>query len=114
MMKKWLFVLALLVSAAAGTSLAGEPASKGKAEELFGLTKVHEFHLEFAAKQWEKMQPAGGPLGFPGGPGRPGGGRGGFPGGPGGPGGFPGGPAGPEKPAEKVADTHRGSGFGME
>jgi spore coat protein CotH len=55
------------------------------------------------------MQPSGGMRG-PGGPG-------GFPGGPGGPGGFPGGPGGrggPENPADKSADVHKGSGFGME
>ncbi len=67
----------------------------GAAEEIFGLTKVHQFHLQISAKDYAAMEPAGG--GFPfgpggGGPGGPGGGRGGpgrgGPGGPGGPGAF--------------------------
>src|SRR5262249_12044009 len=67
---------------------------------VFGLTKVHQFHLEISAKDFEAMQPARGksPFGFGGPGGKPGGGK-------------------PEKPAEKpnnkTAETHR-SAFGME
>ncbi len=80
---------------------------KETAKDLFGLTKVLRFDLQIPAKEWDKMQPPPG-RGFPGGPG-------GGPGGPGGgPGGRPGGSAVPEKPADKTADVHKGSGFGVE
>lgn len=60
-------------------------------KDFFVPTRLHDIHIEVAAKEWEKIEPKGGrggPGGFPGGPGR-------FPGGPGRPGGFPGGPGGP-------------------
>src|SRR5689334_5192453 len=64
---------------------------------VFGLTKVHEFHLEVAAKEWEKMQPAGG-MGFPmmmfGGPGAA--------------------KQAPPQSSEKSADIHKGGSFGIE
>ena len=64
-------------------------------DDLFGLTKVWQLHLQISAKEWETMQPVGG-MRFPG-----------F--------GAPGGPAKPPaKPAEKPADVHKGGGFGME
>jgi spore coat protein H len=73
-------------------------AGRGSAGEIFGLAKVHELHLEMSAKEWQKMQPAGGPkIGAffrEKAPKRPDG-------------------QGAEKPAEAVADVHRG-GFGME
>jgi spore coat protein H len=89
------FWSALVVLTCAATTRAGEePPSK-----LFGLTRVHEFHLDVAAAAWPKIQPAGG--GFPGFPG-------GRPGAPGAPG------ATPAKPAEKSSDVHKGSGFGVD
>src|SRR5207245_8385836 len=65
-------------------------------KDVFGLTKVHDLHLEISAKEWEKMQAVSGGMRFPGGPG-----------------GF-GGPQRPEQPAAKPADVHKGNGFGME
>src|SRR5207245_2015083 len=77
-----------------------KPADKKKADkDVFGLTKVWDFHLEIAAKEFEKMQPAGGMR---------------FPGMPGGPGGPPGSPPTPGGAADPNKDTHRGGGFGME
>jgi spore coat protein H len=111
----WLCHAALLAWILSCTPTSAPGAEKGKAEpaakespaaELFGLGKVHDFHLELSAKDYDKMQPSGGRV-FPGGPGGPGG-RGGFPGGPG----APEKPA--EKPADKSADVHKGGGFGME
>ncbi|MBI1914630.1 MAG: CotH kinase family protein [Planctomycetes bacterium] len=72
------------------------PAREMPGKDVFGLTKVHDLHLEISAKEWEKMQAVTGGMRFPGGPG-----------------GF-GGPQRPEKPAEKPADVHKGNGFGME
>lgn len=79
---------------------AGKTANKDSTAGVFGLTKVHEYHIELAAWEWDRMQPkgGGGPFGF-------------GPGGPGGPG-FPGGPPG-DKPADEVGQSHR-SMFGME
>src|SRR6266542_191213 len=70
--------------------------------DVFGLTKVWNFHLDFSAKEWDAMQPTGG-MRFPGMPGGPGG------------------PAAPPKPPEKPAadpgepprETHK-SAFGMD
>jgi hypothetical protein len=68
--------------------------AKLSGEGVFGLTKIHEFHLELSAKDWEIMQATKG-----GGP-------------------FFGGPGGPKKPdnqpADKPTDVHKGSGFGVE
>src|SRR5438128_2305763 len=100
----WLFAAWLL----AGIAPAGDPPTKPEpakdrpkkkesAKELFGLTKLHEFHLEIAAADWDKMQPTGGMR---------------FPGGPGGPGGF-GGPPAPPRGDDNNADVHRNSGFGL-
>src|SRR5260370_453293 len=65
-------------------------------KDVFGLTKIHQFHLEFTAKEWQAIEPVGGGFpGFPGGPGRP-----------------------PEKPAEKPdepkRETHKGGSFNIE
>ncbi len=79
-------------------------------KDIFGLTKVWQFHLQFTAKEWETMQPTGG-MRFPGGPGGPGG-RPGFPPGPGGAEKPPEKPT--DKPADKPTDVHKGSGFGIE
>src|SRR5262245_40276216 len=83
----------------------GQPAQakdEKKSGDFFCLAKVHSFHIEIAAKEWDTMQPKGG--GFPFGGGRPGG-----------PGGFPGGPGRPEEqPKDKPTDVHKGSGFGIE
>jgi spore coat protein CotH/Ca2+-binding EF-hand superfamily protein len=91
----------LVAGPGAKAPAAGDGAAKKAADkDVFGVTKVHAFHLEVAAKEWAKMQPKGGGMPF-----GPGGGRPGGPGGPGGP---------PAKPADKSADSHRGGGFGME
>ena len=58
---------------------AGDPAT-ATGEDIFGLTKVYDFHLKVSAKDFDRMQPSGGMRG-----------PGGFRGGPGGPGGPPGG-----------------------
>lgn len=79
----------------------GSPGLKQLADPLFTSAKVHEFHVEISAKDWEQMQPVGG-MRFPG-----------F--GPGSPGNPPGAPT-PEKPAAKPGEEferHR-SAFGME
>ena len=90
-------------AAAAVKSHGSKPAKAAKPEtvaaDVFGLDKVWQFHLEIPAKDYETMQPAAGMRG-------PGGGRGGFPGG--------------EaeqlaaRQADKNADVHKGSGFGVE
>jgi len=70
-----------------------QPAAKELPDrDLFGLTKVWQFHLELTTNAFEKMQPTGGMRS---------------------PGGF-----GPKKSdnktAGKPADVHKGSGFGLE
>ena len=70
-----------------------QPAAKEVPDkDLFGLTKVWQFHLELTTNAFEKMQPTGGMRS---------------------PGGF-----GPKKSdnktAGKPADVHKGSGFGLE
>src|SRR5947209_19187077 len=76
-----------------GQGAAQTPPTERKGTDVFGLAKVHEFHLEIAAKEWDKMQPAGGmrgPFGF-GGPQQP-----------------------PAQGAQKSADVHKGGSFGIE
>lgn len=69
----------------------GTPAAKDKSAELFILDKVHAFHLHLSAKDWDAMQPKGGPK------------FGMFPG--------PGGPKPqPQKPEDKQADVHKAHG----
>jgi spore coat protein CotH len=94
----------------AGTKKAEKEAP---AQDVFGLSKVHQLHLELTAEEWEKMQKVTGGMRFPGGPGF--GGPGGGPFGPGGPGG-PGRPpaAADDKPADDATERHKGGGFGME
>ena len=86
-------------------------ATKTKADDLFGLGRVHSFHLELTVAEWAKMQDVRGGMGF-------------------GPGKFgkkdDKGPPKfdkiPEKPAEKTEakadaekrDVHKNLGFGME
>jgi hypothetical protein len=76
----------------------GGPTTKAadRGKDVFGLTKVWQIHLAFAAKEWDRLQPARGPR-FPGaGP----------------PGGFGKGPPKADGPAR---DVHRSAGgFGME
>ena len=72
----------------AGT--ATQPAARTvPGKDFFDVTKVWEFHLELTGKEYDKMQPSGGPSGF-----------------------------GPKKPdgrqAEKPTDVHKGNGFGFE
>ncbi len=96
----WASVTALAYGALVLTWGAAGPgaARESPDDDVFALTTIHEFHLEFTAKEWERMQPVGG-FRFPG-----------FPGG-------PGAPARPEqppaKPGEEPPETHR-SAFGME
>lgn len=67
------------------------PAKKDKAAELFIMDRVHIFHLSLIDKDWDAMQPKGGPK------------FGMFPG--------PGGPKPqPQKPEEKPADVHKAHG----
>jgi hypothetical protein len=100
--RRWALAGTLLSGAVALTwGLARAPAGPPAAPAapgagVFGLTKVHALHLEMTAREWDRMQPAGG-RGFPG-----------LPGGP------PGPARAPEKAGEKPADTHKGGGFGME
>src|SRR5438105_4154866 len=68
-------------------------AKESPSKDVFGLTKIYQFHLEVPAKEWETMQPAGG-IRFPGGP-------------------MP--PAKPaDKPGDKPTDVHKGGSFGLE
>jgi spore coat protein H len=101
--RTWLAVLPAVAGCLLATPLfagALEQGSKqvkdGKQDapaEVFGPTKVLQFHLEFSAKEWDKMQQVRGGKGF----------------------GFPGGPKkDPEKPAEKPTDVHKSASFGME
>ena len=67
-----------------------QPAAKGvPGKDVFGLTKVWQIHLELTTKDFDRMQPTGGPRGF--GPKKP-----------------------DDKQAEKPTDLHKGSGFGFE
>src|SRR6476659_9616474 len=99
--RSWAVLTAFACGAYAAFATAAEPRAKAPpGDDVFGLTKVWDFHLEIPAAEWDKMQPTrgrGGPGGFPGGP-------------------F--GPGGPDRPTEKPADAstdvHRGSGFGTE
>src|SRR5436305_333252 len=34
--------------------------AKPSGDDVFGLTTMHQFHLEIAAADWDKMQPTGG------------------------------------------------------
>lgn len=101
-------VLAWLVSFPGMTP---SPAAEGKADqdskampasEVFGPTRVWNFHLTIPAEDWGKMEPRG-RMRFPGG-------RPGF--GPREPDKAP--EKAPAKPADKPTDVHKGSGFGVE
>ncbi|MDB5352138.1 MAG: cotH 2 [Planctomycetota bacterium] len=71
------------------------PAADVPGMDIFGRTKVWQIHLELTAKDFDRMQPAGGMRS------------------PRDPGGF--GPKSPDdKQAEKPTDMHKGSGFGLE
>src|SRR3954447_23262339 len=94
------WALAGLSAKALGAGKKELPAKETPGKDVFGLTRVHNLHLEISAKEWEKMQAVTGGMRFPGAPG-------------GGPGGF-GGPQRPEKPPAKSVDAHKGNGFGME
>jgi spore coat protein H len=98
-------VLLVLTAAVTGSLLqaADKPkASPGAAKDVFGLTKVHTFHVEVSAKEWQAMQPAGGGMRF--GPPRPGGADKDK---------APPEKAPPEKPGEEPRERHRGA-FGTE
>jgi spore coat protein CotH/Ca2+-binding EF-hand superfamily protein len=108
-MSKRIWVVAVVVACAAvggawafaGPAKTADPKEKAPAKDapgkdVFGLTKLHQMHLEFTAKEWERMQQVVGGMGGPG--------RG------------PGGPAKPPepKPGEEPIERHKGSGFGMQ
>lgn len=65
------------------------------ADAIFGLTTIHDYHLELTPEAWSRMQDVTGGMPFPGAPPAP--------------------RKPPEKPGEEPADTHRSvGGFGME
>ena len=77
-----------------------KPVKETPGKDVFGLTKVWQFHVEIAAKEWTTMQPTGGMRGPGFGPRGPGAER-------------P--PEKPEpKPGEAKPDVHKGASFGME
>lgn len=84
---------------AAPTAAADKPAAGREApgKGVFVQSKVHAFHLELSAKEWERMQAVGGGMRFPGGP----------------PSSAP-----PPKPAdppgEEPIERHKGGSFGFE
>src|SRR5262249_9055549 len=87
----WAAVTVLTVGTVLVWTPAAWPADKSDppGKDVFGLTRLWNLELTVPAKEWEKMQPAGGPR-------------------------FPGFPGGPEKPTEKNGDVHKGSTFGLE
>lgn len=95
-----LFALAAVTVGAAGlvglsvraADKEAKPAKQPAGKDVFGTTKVHAFHLEVAAKDYDTLQPKGG-MRLPG---------------------FGPAPKAPEKPEEKPADVHKGGGFGIE
>lgn len=90
----------LLVVGSTSAGRAADTAAAGK--DVFEFTKVHQFHLELSAKEWETLQQVAGGFGRPGGFGGPGGPGGGFP------------PRQPEKNAGPAVERHKGGSFGME
>ena len=87
--RTWLTFAALIVTTLALAWMPAPVRPQEKEKGLFGLTKVWKFHLELTAKDYDKMQPSGGPGGFS-----------------------------PKKvdgkQAERPTDVHKGSGFGLE
>jgi spore coat protein CotH len=77
-----------------GAKKSPDKAQPAATRGVFSLTKIHRFHLEIAAAEWQKMQPPRGGFGF--GPG------------------FGGPKKAPEKKADAPADVHKGAGFGLE
>jgi spore coat protein H len=73
-------------------SPAQAPAAKAASgKDVFGLTKVWQFHVELTAKEWETMQKVSGGFGGKGPPKKD-----------------------ADKPADKPADAHKNKAFGME
>src|SRR5437016_4386691 len=93
---------ALIQGAVAFAWLLAGPAHSAFADDkpadVFGLTRVHEFHLEFTAKEWERLQAVVGGMRGPGMP----------------PGGGPAAPKPAEKPSEDPIERHKNAGFGLE
>lgn len=90
-------ILSPVLTLIASVSCADEPKAKSPAEsgkDVFGMTKVWQFHLMIPAKDFQTMQPTGG--GFP---------MFGPPGGP---------PKTPQKPPDKAVEIHKGGSFGIE
>jgi spore coat protein H len=71
----WEAILILMIGWPGGLSLGGDEAkapeagadgkSGSREDDFFGLTAVHDLHLEFSAEEWRAMEPAR-PSGFPG------------------------------------------------
>jgi hypothetical protein len=97
-MKTHIFARSLLAIAALaihGVAFADDnPKGAESGKDVFGLTKIWQFHIAIPAKEFEEMTPAA--VNFP---------MFGPPGGP---------PKSPEKPADKPTDVHKGGSFGME
>jgi len=68
------------------------PAKEAPGKDVFGLTKVHDLHLDLTAKEWERMQKVTGGMRFP----------------------FGGAPKAPENKDEEPIERHKGAGFGTE
>src|ERR1043165_8710547 len=73
-----------------------QQATETPGNDVFGIAKIWQFHLEITAKDWDKMQPISGKGFF------------------GGMGGFKKPPEKSEKPKEQPTDVHVGGGFGTE
>lgn len=91
------FTIALAILGS--TLLPGSALAQKAASDVFGLDKVHEFHLELTAREWERLQMVRGGMPF---------GMGGF----GGPKKQPESPKVP--PGEESLEFHKSAGFGTE
>ena len=48
--------LAMVCAALTLTAAVSGASAQATAGDVFGLTRVHDFHLELSAKEWDKMQ----------------------------------------------------------
>jgi hypothetical protein len=63
--RPWAVLTAFVCGACVAIGAAAEPRAKASpGDEVFGLTKVGDFHLDVPAAEWDKMQPTGGGSGF--------------------------------------------------
>jgi spore coat protein CotH/Ca2+-binding EF-hand superfamily protein len=91
-----LMVAAGILAWALTRSSAQAPAAKeASGKDVFGMTKVWQFHVELTAKEWETMQKVSGGFGGKGPPKKDG-------------------DKPADKPVDKPADVHKSKGFGME